>query len=56
MNDARNVRRSQKMSYATIRSWGTVSATIKTCSIPSDIRVIISAYRFEKISDDHPYI
>jgi len=35
MNDARNVRRSQKMSYATIRSWCTVSATIKTCSLPN---------------------
>jgi hypothetical protein len=40
MNDARNVRRSQKMSYATIRSWGTVSATIKTCSIPPNTYAI----------------
>ncbi|HEY7359285.1 MAG TPA: hypothetical protein VH642_00655, partial [Streptosporangiaceae bacterium] len=25
-------------------------------SLSSDIRVIISAYRIEKICDDHPYI
>jgi hypothetical protein len=34
MNDARNVRRSPKMSYTTIRNWGAVTATMKTCSIP----------------------
>jgi hypothetical protein len=34
MNDARNVWRSPKMSHTTIRSYGTVSATIKTSSLP----------------------
>ena len=39
MNDARNVRRSPKTSHTTIRNWGAVSATIKTCSIPPSMDV-----------------
>jgi len=34
VNDARNVRRVPKTSYATIRSWHIVSTTTRRCPIP----------------------
>jgi hypothetical protein len=43
MNDARNVRRAPKTSYATVRSRYAVLAAAQTCSIPPNTRLAACA-------------